>query len=210
MNAAGAKAASAFGAAVFYVVTAATWRPAHVLLPTRFVIGSLGSVAIAQLEHHQADFMGTSPASARTQTSNLKSKTSDRACPERSRRECPTHSGLLSTPMRLGGFGADHVIEGQQHNGAQDRHDEACGLSFLIPAQCSAGIGCNERSCDADQHGDDDSTRVLAGHEKFRYRTDYQADQQCPYEMHPVSSSARKACGRSQLFVGRQTSGPRV
>jgi len=41
VNASGAKAASAFGAAVFYVVTAATWGPAHVLLPT------LGSVAIA-------------------------------------------------------------------------------------------------------------------------------------------------------------------
>src|SRR6185312_13983887 len=140
----------------------------------------------------------------------LKSKASDRACPERSRSECRTPTGSLSTPMRLGGFGADHMIKGQQHNGAQDRHDEACGLSFLIPAQCSAGIGCNERSCDADQHVDNDSTRVLAGHEKFRYRTDYQADQQCPYEMHTVSSSARMACGRSQLFVGRQTSGPRV
>ena len=50
-------------------------------------------------------------------------------------------------------------------------------LSFLIPAQGSTGIGCHERSRDADQHGDDDPARVFAWHEEFCYGPDDQSDQ---------------------------------
>jgi hypothetical protein len=42
----------------------------------------------------------------------------------------------------------------------------------LVPTYRATGPGGQERSGDADEHGDDNSARILAGHDEFRHGAD--------------------------------------
>src|ERR1700730_1954857 len=91
-----------------------------------------------------------------------------------------------SRRLRSGGLGPGHMIESEQHNRSENANNEACGLSFLIPAQGSASVGRDHRSRHANQAGDNDSAWILARHNKFRHGSDDEPDQKRAYQVHTI------------------------
>jgi hypothetical protein len=71
-------------------------------------------------------------------------------------------------------------VQEQQDHRADDRSDEACWLSGLIPAECLAEITGNKRAGDAEQNRNDATAGIFSRHQQFRDGADDKADDQNP------------------------------
>ena len=74
----------------------------------------------------------------------------------------------------------------KQHNGADDGHDEARGLSFLIPADGATGPGREKEPATPISMVTMIPPGSLPGMIEFRYGPDDESDEQCPEQMHTV------------------------
>jgi len=75
---------------------------------------------------------------------------------------------------------ADQVIDTQEDNGSDQGHDESRRLSFLIQSDGTTHPGSYQRSGNADEDGDDDPTRIFAGHDQLRQSSDDETNQNYP------------------------------
>ncbi len=96
----------------------------------------------------------------------------------------------------------DEMVDPEKDHGAQQRHEEAGGLIRTIVTDESPEIGAEEGACDSQQHGDEDATRILAGHDEFRQSANDETDDCNPDEMEHVFSSTRKNTGPAGATFG--------
>src|SRR5438105_124881 len=82
----------------------------------------------------------------------------------------------------------EQPIDEEQDQGADQRCDEACALSFLLPADDFAHTSAKQRTFDADQHGDNDAAWILARHDELGQSADDEPDDRLPQQMEHVAS----------------------
>lgn len=85
----------------------------------------------------------------------------------------------------------EEVVEGEQDDGAEERHQEAGGLVGAVVTDEAAEVGAEEGAGDTDQCGDDEAAGIVAGHDHFGDDPDDETNDDDPDEMkHAVLLSA--------------------
>ena len=78
-------------------------------------------------------------------------------------------------------------VDQQQDDRANDRRDEADGLTERIPTGRAADVTRHERAGDAEQRRDDEATGVIPRHQEFSDNTDQQTDHEHGDDFHNES-----------------------
>ena len=72
------------------------------------------------------------------------------------------------------------MINREQNQRSDQGHKESGGLAGLIVTDRAADPSSEERACDADEHRDEDSARIFAGHDEFGECADNKTDNSRP------------------------------
>lgn len=86
----------------------------------------------------------------------------------------------------MGLFAGGQTVNQQQENCSHHGGDEPRWIPHLIPAQRPPQKSGDKRTGDPEQDGDDETTRILAGHEELGDDPDNEADDEHPDEFHCV------------------------
>lgn len=70
----------------------------------------------------------------------------------------------------------EEVIDRQQDDGADQRHDETCCLALLVVSNKSPEKRSEKGSCNSDDHGYQNPAGILSGHDELGERTDDKTD----------------------------------
>lgn len=88
------------------------------------------------------------------------------------------------------GLGAlDEVVDAEQNESAEQRHEEAGGLAWLIVSDGAAEVCSEEGAGDADEHRDPEATRIPSGHDELGDDADDEPDDRSPQQRKHKSSS---------------------
>jgi len=69
-----------------------------------------------------------------------------------------------------------NAVSGEEQHRTEDRRDESRGLVGRVPTSGTSDQMGSDGTSDADEDGDDDTTRVLARHHEFRESADDETD----------------------------------
>src|SRR5215470_3149102 len=78
----------------------------------------------------------------------------------------------------------DQVIDHQQHDRADDRRDESCRLTFLVPTDHLPDEGGGDRAGDAEDRGEPEAHRSRTRRNNFCDQARYKSNNDCPDPMH--------------------------
>src|SRR5687768_7365191 len=95
----------------------------------------------------------------------------------------------LVPPLSDAPASSDQAIEQQQQNGAHKRGNPPGLLARPDEPERSSEKPAQQRAGDADQDGDDNPARVLAGHDQLGQRTDDKTEQNPLQDFHASSSA---------------------
>src|SRR5665213_4266936 len=110
----------------------------------------------------------------------------------------------LPASSRLAAF--NQMVDAEQDQRSDKRHEEASGLVRLIVTDGAANPGTQKSARDADEHSDKDAARLLAGYDQFGKRTDNKTNNCRPQQMkHRYSSVISRGCRVVYKWCGKHT-----
>ena len=104
---------------------------------------------------------------------------------------CPMPHVEIEHPLpassRLAAF--DQMVDAEQNQRADKRHEKACGLVRLIVPDGAADPRSQKGTRDTNEHGDEDAARFFAGNDEFGKGTDNKTNNCRPQQMKHRDSS---------------------
>src|SRR6202453_5020123 len=96
------------------------------------------------------------------------------------------------------------MVDAEQNQSSNQRHDEACRLVRLIVADGATEKGSQKSAGDTNEHGNEDTAGLFTRHDELGDRAYDKADDSCPKKMKHNSPPYRfYRGGRIHLCVGK-------
>src|SRR5260370_41726730 len=83
----------------------------------------------------------------------------------------------------------DQMVDPEQDESAHQGHDEPGGLAWFVVADGATDPCAEEGARDAEDHCDEDSTRIFTRHDQLCKSTDDQTDKSSPKQTEHIDSS---------------------
>src|SRR5262245_40353137 len=97
----------------------------------------------------------------------------------------------MFAPLSSAAPAADyHSIDPEQDDSADDGHDDAGALTRLVPAERAAQPATDECTGNTKQNGDDETARILSGHDELRERANDETNDESSKNIHDRCSDS--------------------
>src|ERR1700677_4946458 len=93
------------------------------------------------------------------------------------------------------------MVDAVQNQSSNQRHDEACGLVWLIVADGAPEEGSQKSTGNTDEHRNEDAPGLLTRDDEFGDRAYDETDESCPKKMKHNSSSVLFLPGSPDTFL---------
>src|ERR1700677_4377350 len=93
------------------------------------------------------------------------------------------------------------MVDAEQNQSSNQRHDEACRLVRLIVADGATEKVSQKSTGDTNEHGNEDATGLFTRHDELGDRAYDETDESCPKKMKHNSSSVLFLPGSPDTFL---------